>query len=78
MKKRKYEEFVPKGDLIEVPNFLPPPEKLFASDGTAKVTIFLTKESVDFFKKQARKNGKKYQKMIREVIDRYAKQFKEA
>ena len=77
MKKKTYKEFAPGGKWVRVPDFLPPPEKLFAPDGTAKVTLILTKESIDFFKKQAQKNGKKYQKMIREVVDRYAKHFKE-
>ncbi len=75
MKKRKYEEFVPEGELIQVPDFLPPPDQLVFPDGTIKVTLSLTKDSVDFFKKQAKKHHTKYQKMIREVIDRYAMHF---
>ena len=77
MKKKTYKEFAPKGKWVRVPDFLPPPEKLFAPDGTAKVTLILTKESIDRFKKYARKNNKKYQKMMREVLDRYAEHFKD-
>ncbi len=76
MKKKKIiDEDMPIGKLTRIPDFLPPPAKLFRPDGTAKVTLILTQDSIDFFKKYARKNGKKYQRMMREVIDRYAKQF---
>ena len=76
MKKRKYEEFVPDGDLIEIPNFLPPPDQLvFPGEETVKVTLSLTKRSVEFFKKKAKSKHAKYQKMIREVVDRYARHY---
>ena len=67
----------PSGDLIEIPNFLPPPDQLvFPDDETEKVTIILKKKSVDFFREQARKHHTKYQRMIRAVLDRYVKRFK--
>ena len=37
-----------------------------------KVTIALSKASVDFFKKEARKHGTRTQKMIRRLLDIYA------
>jgi len=40
-----------------------------------KVTIALSRRSVLFFKEQAKRRGSKYQRMIRELIDRYAAQF---
>ncbi len=66
---------MPIGKLHEIPNFLPPPDQLIFPEETVKVTLVLTKNSVDFFKKQAKKNHTKYQKMIREVVDRYARKY---
>jgi len=37
-----------------------------------KVTIALSKTSVDFFKKEAKKYNTPYQKMIRRLLDEYA------
>ncbi|MDO8675041.1 MAG: CopG family transcriptional regulator [Candidatus Omnitrophota bacterium] len=76
MKKKKItDENMPIGKLIRVPDFLPPPDQLVFPDGTIKVTLSLTRESVNFFKKKAKRHHTKYQKMIREVVDRYARQF---
>jgi hypothetical protein len=75
MKRKKYEEFVPEGELIEIPDFLPPPHMLvLPKQRTVKVTLSLTKESIDFFKMQAKRNHVKYQQMIRQVVDIYAQQ----
>ena len=69
--KIKYTE-EPMGDLIIVKDFLPPPHQLVLKEETVKVTIALKKSSIAFFKKEAKKNHTPYQKMIRQVIDRYA------
>lgn len=37
-----------------VPNFLPSPDKLVFKEDTVKVTIALSKDSVNFFKRQAK------------------------
>ena len=37
-----------------------------------KVTISLSKRSVEFFKEQARKHNTQYQRMIRRLLDAYA------
>jgi predicted DNA binding CopG/RHH family protein len=36
-----------------------------------KITISLTKETVDFFKEEAKKHHTQYQKMIRNLLDVY-------
>ena len=54
-----------------VPDFLPSPEELALKDETVKVTIALSKTSVDFFKKEAKKYNTQYQKMIRRLLDEY-------
>ncbi len=74
-RKTSNSEDMPIGKLTRVPNFLPPPSELVFPDDTVKVTLALTKSSLDFFKREAKKHKTKYQKMIREVVDRYAKQF---
>ncbi|MCK9433031.1 MAG: CopG family transcriptional regulator [Candidatus Omnitrophica bacterium] len=74
--KRKIDDLnMPIGKLVRVKDFLPAPAELVNSDKTIKVTIVLKKKSVDFFKQQARQCHTKYQKMIRELLDRYAVQY---
>ncbi|MFH1776838.1 MAG: CopG family transcriptional regulator [Candidatus Omnitrophota bacterium] len=75
MRKRiKYQD-VPIGKMMRVEDFLPPPEKLVEPRETVKVTISLSKTSVNFFKQQAKRHHTKYQKMIRQLIDRYTMQY---
>jgi len=58
--------------LEVVPDFLPRPEDLVFRDEGVKVTISLSKRSVEFFKNQARKHNTQYQRMIRRLLDAYA------
>ena len=62
----------PLGDLAVVPDFLPRPEDLVFRDEGVKVTIALSKRSVDFFKSEAQKHNTQYQRMIRRLLDAYA------
>jgi len=62
-------------DFEVIDDFLPPPEKLALKDESIKVTISLSKTSVDFFKKYARKLHTPYQKMIRKVLDIYVSHY---
>jgi hypothetical protein len=62
----------PLGRLSVVEDLLPPPGELVFREDTEKVTIALSKRSVDFFKRQAREHGTQYQRMIRALLDRYA------
>lgn len=68
----------PLGDLRVITDFLPPPDKLILKDENVKVTIALKKDSIDFFKKEAKKHNTSYQKMIRQVIDWYASHYKKS
>jgi len=61
-----------------IDDFLPPPERLALKEENVKVTITLSKESVNFFKKAARKLRFPYQKMIRKVLDYYVARYKSA
>ena len=61
----------PIGDAKVIRDFLPPPEELAFKEEQIKVTIGLSKSSVDFFKKEAKRHHTQYQKMIRRLLDLY-------
>jgi hypothetical protein len=61
----------PLGKLKVIPNFLPPADKLVFRDDTVKVTIALSRSSIEFFKREAKRNNTQYQKMIRRLLDIY-------
>ena len=69
---RKYRD-EPLGRLEVVEDFLPPPDQLVLRDDGVKITISLSKRSVDFFKRHAARSKVPYQKMIRSLLDTYAK-----
>jgi hypothetical protein len=52
-------------------HLLPSLEELAAREETVKVTITLSKASVEFFKREARLRQTQYQKMIRRLLDEY-------
>jgi hypothetical protein len=62
----------PLGDPRVVPDFLPRPENLVFRDEGVKVTIALSRRSVEFFKNEARRHNTQYQRMIRRLLDAYA------
>jgi len=68
----------PMGELRVIRDFLPPPEQLVAKENKIKITISLSKSSIDFFKKAAKRNRTSYQKMIRRVVDSYASHYQES
>ena len=61
----------PLGDIRVVKDFLPSPSELAYREDTVKVTLGLSRSSVDFFKKEAKKHETQYQKMIRRLLDLY-------
>ena len=75
MKKKIRYTDEPLGQLHVVRDFLPPPEELVFKEDGVKVTITLSKSSVEFFKRAAHKYHTPYQKMIRKLIDVYATHF---
>ncbi|MBI2994404.1 MAG: CopG family transcriptional regulator [Gammaproteobacteria bacterium] len=62
----------PMGNPKVVPDFLPSPDQLGFKDDTVKVTIALSRSSVEFFKREAKKRDTQYQKMIRRLLDAYS------
>jgi len=65
----------PLGPMTVIPDFLPPPEELAFREEAVKVTIALSKRSVEFFKAEARRHNIQYQKMIRRLLDRYTERY---
>ena len=75
MRKKTTESNRPIGKMTRIDDFLPPPEELAVPQETVKVTIALSKLSIGFFKHQAKQHHTKYQKMIRQLVDRYAMEY---
>ena len=61
----------PLGDIEVIRDFLPPPSELTFREEGVKVTLALSKSSVDFFKREASKHQTQYQRMIRRLLDSY-------
>ena len=68
----------PLGKVEVVSDFLPLPEDLVFRDEGVKVTLALSKRSVEFFKSQAQKHNTQYQRMIRRLLDAYAEHHAQA
>ena len=61
----------PLGELKVMKDFLPSPAELAFNEEAVKVTLALSKKSIDFFKSEAVKNHTQYQRMIRRLVDAY-------
>lgn len=57
-------------------DFLPPPEQMFTRDEDVKVTVTLSRNSIEFFKAEADKYHTQYQHMISRLLDDYVEQHK--
>ncbi len=62
----------PLGEVRLIDDFLPGPEELVFKEDNVKITLGLSRRSVDFFKREAKKHHTQYQKMIRRLLDLYA------
>ena len=60
------------GRVRVVEDFLPAPADLVPLEDNVKVTLSLSRRSLDFFKREARKRRVPYQRMIRALVDTYA------
>ena len=60
------------GPVRVIADFLPAPDALVPREDNVKVTLALSRRSVDFFKRAAKKRGVPYQRMIRALVDAYA------
>jgi hypothetical protein len=78
MNKRIKHTNEPIGKVRVVQDFLPPPDQLVFREEPVKVTIALSRRSVEFFKAEAARHHTQYQKMIRGLLDRYAEHYSQA
>jgi len=60
------------GRVRVIEDFLPSPDRLVPREDNVKVTLLLSKRSLDFFKREAKKRRVPYQRMIRSLVDLYA------
>ncbi|MGB0387664.1 MAG: CopG family transcriptional regulator [Ardenticatenaceae bacterium] len=59
----------PLGEFRLVPDFLPAAEEFALREEPVKVTLSLSKESLDFFKNEARRERIPYQNVIQKLLD---------
>ncbi|MFC1480432.1 CopG family transcriptional regulator [Candidatus Omnitrophota bacterium] len=75
MRKKTINTDKPIGEMTRIKDFLPPPEDLIVPERTVKVTILLSESSINSFKRFAKKHHTKYQKLIRNLLDKYAEKY---
>ena len=75
---KKQIQYIPEslGELEIVSDFLPSPSELALKEKNVKITIALSKESIDYFKEEAGRHHIKYQRMIRNLLDIYVSRQK--
>lgn len=69
-KKIKYIE-EPLSKVRVISDFLPSPAELAFREEGVKVTLALSKKSIEFFKAEASRHHTQYQRMIRRLLDAY-------
>ncbi len=60
------------GRVRVIEDFLPAPTDLVPREENVKVTLSLSRRSLDFFKREAKRRRVPYQRMIRALVDIYA------
>ncbi len=61
----------PLGEVEVISDFLPSPADLAFREEGVKITLALSKKSIEFFKFEASKHHTQYQRMIRRLLDAY-------
>ncbi|WP_297910927.1 hypothetical protein [Thiomonas sp.] len=61
----------PLGTVEIVPDFLPSPAELAFREEGVKITLALSRKSIDYFKSEAARHHTQYQRMIRRLLDAY-------
>ena len=60
------------GKLVRIEDNLPKPSELVFREDNVKVTLSLSRQSLEFFKREAKRQRVPYQRMIRALVDKYA------
>ncbi len=63
------------GKVEVAKDFLPGPDELVFKEDNVKVTLNLSRSSVEFFKEIAKKHGSQYQRVIRKLLDSYTSHY---
>lgn len=58
-----------------IEDFLPRPEELVKKVNKEKITIAIDRDSLELYKRYAKKHNAKYQTMINSVVGSYAEKF---
>ena len=61
----------PIGKTRVIADFLPSPAELAFREEGVKVTLALSRKSIEFFKSEASRHHTQYQRMIRRLLDAY-------
>ncbi len=62
-------------EAVSVSDFLPSPSELVRKTEKEKITIAVDKQSLELYKKYAKKHNAKYQPMMDNVLSAYADKF---
>lgn len=62
-------------EAVVVVDMLPLPAQLMRKSAKEKITIAIDKDSLELFKKYAKRHDAKYQTMINDVVSAYADKF---
>ena len=68
----------PLGKLKVLPDFLPDLKDLVVREEGVKVSLTLSKRSVEFFKQEAARHNTRYRSTIRRLLDAYAEHHAQA
>ena len=60
------------GRVRVIEDFLPAPADLVPREDNVRLMLLLSRRSLDFFKREAKKRRVPYQRMIRALVDTYA------
>lgn len=74
MKEKIKYTYEPMDNVRVVRDFLPSPDELAFREETVKITLQLSRTSVEYFKKEAALHHTPYQRMIRRLLDEYTAQ----
>lgn len=75
MPRKTQDEDMPIGKVTIIDDFLPSPEELVFGEEKQKITISLSKDSIDFFKQLAKAHHTKYQPLIRKLLEKYVEKY---
>ena len=74
MKKKMTYKNSPLRRIQVVKDFLPKPDQLILKETNIRITLNLSRRSIEYFKKLGQKMHAPYQKLIRSLVDEYTAQ----